>query len=155
MQKDEKLLLAHELIRSFAQFKRINWHESSFKGVKKSEIHLLGTMMELMQDGRTGVKTSDLSSKLQVTPAAVTHMINSLEEGGFVERKAEPKDRRIVLVSPTKEGEEIMSLAKERFNKSFEEVVDFLGVEDSKELTRLLNLIYEYFNKKSNFNCNK
>lgn len=149
------MLLTQELIRCFAQFKRIDWHEGSFNGVKKSELLLLATMIEIMKDGRVGVKTSDLSSNLMVTPAAVTHMINSLEEGGFVERKSEPKDRRIVLVSPTEKGKHIMNLAKERFNKNFEELVNFLGIEDSKELTRLLNLIYEYFNKKHNYNCNK
>jgi DNA-binding MarR family transcriptional regulator len=155
LQKDEKMILAHELIRCFAQFKKVNWHEGSFNGVKKSEIFLLGTMVELMEDGSAGVKTSDLSSKLHVTPSAVTHMINSLEEGGFVERKAEPKDRRIVLVRPTEKGEHIMGLAKDMVNKNFEDLVDFLGVDDSKELTRLLAVIYEYFTKKNNFNCNK
>ncbi len=155
MEKDAKEIVANELIRCFMKFKKIEWHKGSFDGIKKSEIFLLKEMIGLMKDNSNGVKTSELSSKLQVTPAAVTHIINSLEAGGFVERNQEPKDRRIVLVRPTEKGEQVVMLAKEKMSKNFQEMVDFLGVEDSKELTRLLSSIYEYFDKKNNCNCNK
>lgn len=155
MEKDEKMFLVQELIKSFTQFKRVDWHHGSFKGVKKSEIMLLGTMIKLMENGSDGVKTSDLSARLNVTPGAITHMINSLEEGGYVQRNSDPKDRRIVLVRPTKKGEIIMKMAREKFNNIFDGLVDFLGIENSKQLVKLLPMIYEYFTQRNHFNGDK
>ena len=52
---------------------------------------------------------------MQVTPAAVTHLINDLEKSDYVERVSDPSDPRIVLIRPTKAGLKMMEVANAQF----------------------------------------
>lgn len=54
---------------------------------------------------REGATTAGaLSSQLGRTTGAVTHMIDRLEKGGYVQRKPDPQDRRRVLVEASATG---------------------------------------------------
>ena len=92
-----------------------------------------------------GVKVTDLSQRLNITPAAVTHMLNSLEEEGYIERLRDFKDRRVVMVRPSAKGIEILEKGKKEFLERFSGLVEYLGEEDAKELIRLLNKTSRYF----------
>ncbi|GAV22732.1 MarR family winged helix-turn-helix transcriptional regulator [Carboxydothermus pertinax] len=127
------------------QFKRGDGFHGQRFAIKKSEFILLATMQEMISQGDKGVKVSDLGARLQITPAAVTHMLNSLEEGGYIERVRDLKDRRIVLVKPSKKGQEILEQGKKEFFERFYGLVGFLGEEDSRELIKLLNKVIRYF----------
>ena len=87
-------LLAQELAHTFSQFRRLGPRKVSLHGFKPVEFFLLATLIESTPPGAACLKTSDLSTRLQVTPAAVTHVINNLEKAGYVERVADPADRR-------------------------------------------------------------
>ena len=142
---DEKTILAKELADAFTQFKKLQWHNSAFKQIKKSEFMLLRTMMDSMGPEDKGVKPSELSSKLEITPAAVTHMINALEKKQYVERLSDPKDRRVVFVRPTEKSIEIINSMREDFLSNFKDLAISLGEKDSRELIRLLTLTYQCF----------
>lgn len=142
---DEKAILARELADAFTQFKKLQWHNNAFKQIKKSEFMLLKTMMDSMGPEGRGVKPSELSSKLEVTPAAVTHMINALEKKQYVERLSDPKDRRVVFVRPTEKSIGIINGMREDFLNNFKDLAISLGEKDSRELIRLLTLTYQCF----------
>lgn len=144
MQMDDDFL-ARELARTIVQFRRIEGHHGSCHGLRKSEFMLLGTVIHCLGPDARGIKISDLSARLQITPAGVTQMINSLEEGGYVERLADAVDRRVVLVSPTDKGRHFVDLREVKMLKSFKGLVSFLGARDSKELIRLVSLALTYF----------
>lgn len=150
MNMDEKIVLAQELARIFSQIKRHGWHPGSMDKIKKSEFILLGVLTSMNESNPKGVKASDLSTHLQITPAAVTQMINSLEASGYVERSPDPDDRRVVLVRPTEEGKQMIEEKRKNFLAIFEELVRYLGEEDSRELIRLLSMAFEFFQVKKN-----
>ena len=52
-----------------------------------------------------GMRMSDLAERLQVTPGAVTQLVQQLETMGLVERSPDPTDGRAVIVRPTPEAE--------------------------------------------------
>ena len=79
-------------------------NKDSFHELRQSEFILLATINHFNDSGSKGVKVSDLSTYMEITPAAVTHMINSTEEGGYLERLSDSADRRIVLVKLTEKG---------------------------------------------------
>lgn len=142
---DEKLFLAQELARTMTQFWRVSRPpHASFNGIKQSEFVFLLTLRHYTDCDAPGIRVSDLSSRLQITSAAVSHMINSLEGCGYVERVADPADRRVVLVKPTAKGEQIIKCINDEFLKYLTGLVSYLGEQDSKELVRLLSSALTY-----------
>jgi DNA-binding MarR family transcriptional regulator len=52
-----------------------------------------------------GMRMSELAERLQVTPGAVTQLVQQLEDMGLVRRTPDPSDRRAVIVRSTPEAE--------------------------------------------------
>ena len=142
MTNDEKMRLAQELRQVLSQFRRIGWQAHADQEVRQSEFRLLFTLLEA---DAIGTKVSDLSMQMHITPAAVTHMLNSLEEGGYIERLADPADRRVVLVKLTDKGRQTVEARKAKFLEKLMELIGFLGEQDARELLRLVSAILTYF----------
>ena len=140
--------LAQELARTIAKFWRVGRQKGSFRGLKQNEFMLLFNLKNLKDPDSRGIRVSELSSKLQITSAAVTQVINSLEDKGFVERLADPKDRRVVLIELTTQGEDLVKLAYKDHVEYLSGLIGFLGEQDSKELIRLLSLALTYAKEK-------
>jgi DNA-binding MarR family transcriptional regulator len=138
-------LLTQELAQTFAQFRRLGPPKGSRHGIKTGEFFLLATLINSIPSGANGLKASELSGRLQVTPAAVTHLINDLEKAGYVERVSDPSDRRIVLIRPTEAGLKMMEIANVQFLETLKGLVEFLGEDDSREFIRLIALAMTYF----------
>ena len=138
-------LLAQELVQTFAQFRRLGPPKGILHGFKSGEFFLLATLINSIQPGASGLKASELSAQLQVTPAAVTHIINDLEKEGYVERVSDPADRRIVLIRPTAAGLKMMEVANAKFEEGLKGLIEFLGEDDSREFIRLASLTLAYF----------
>ena len=141
-------LLAQELARVLAQFKRLNPSRGPFHGFRSGEFILLATLIDSIPPGADSLKASDLSARLQVTPAAVTHLINDLEKAGHVERVSDPTDRRIVLISPTEAELQLMEVANAQFFEILKGLIEFLGEDDSREFIRVTSLAMTYFKSK-------
>lgn len=144
--------LAQELLQTLAKFKRMGGHQHSSRyGIKPSEFVLLHLLLQHSDGDPKGLKVSEISEMLNITPSAVTHTVNSLEKVGYIERQSDPTDRRIVLVRATTRCEEIMTeLYSERI-QFLEDLVTFLGEKDSKDFIRLLSTALDYFReRKSN-----
>ncbi len=146
MRDDIQAGLAQELAQVLSQIKRIGWHPEADQGgeqkVRRSEFRALIT---LAQSGADGMKMSELSSQMQITPAAATHMINALEDVGYIERLADPADRRVVLVKLTDDGQQTIDALKAQFLRTLSGLATFLGEQDTRELVRLLSATLTYF----------
>jgi DNA-binding MarR family transcriptional regulator len=145
---DKTDLLTQELAQTFTQFRRQGPPKSALHGIKPGEFFLLTTLINSIPPGADGLKASDLSNRMQVTPAAVTHLINDLEKSDYVERVSDPSDRRIVLIRPTEAGLKMMEVANAQFLDNLKGLVEFLGEDDSREFIRLIALAMTYFKNK-------
>lgn len=150
LKSEESIFLAQELTKTIHQFKKFAKPHGSCHGLRQSEFFLLGTIKKLAGEDGSDVKVSDISSELQITKAAVTHMINSVEESGFVQRLPDKNDRRIVLIKITEKGSGVMESMKAEMFNSIKGLIEFIGEEDSKDLIRILSKAVEfYIDKKS------
>lgn len=154
MQNEEQAYLGQELARTLIQLRRFSGPPGSCQGIRPSEYILLSTLIHYDGAETDGVKVSDLSHRLHITPAGVTHLINSLEEHGLVERLADTSDRRVVLVKATEKSQDIHRAMKEKHMEVFQGLVNYLGAEDSRELLRLLSSTLEYIKEKRQENSN-
>jgi DNA-binding MarR family transcriptional regulator len=65
--------------------------------------------------GRSGPLTiGDLAAEEKVQPPSMTRTVNSLLERGFVKRDAHEKDRRVVVISLTSEGNSVIEESRRR-----------------------------------------
>jgi DNA-binding MarR family transcriptional regulator len=141
--------LAEELAQMLLHFRRFGPHnKESSLGMRPSEYMMLAMLVHSESFRERGAKISDLGNRMQITPAAVTHMIDPLVASNFVERLDDSSDRRIVLIRPTPKGIDVVNSMVSRIIKKCEGLTAFLGEKDSKELLRLLNLTFTFFDEK-------
>ena len=103
-----------ELISSLLiDLQRLIKNEVTFKDISYSQI------LALISISDRGVEMSTLSWDLALDNSTVTRLVNRLEKKNLVFRKKSKKDKRLVKVCLTKEGEAIQN--------RIEEKIDFLG----------------------------
>lgn len=85
------------------------------------------------------VKTSIIAEQMMLSRPATTHLINDLEQKGYVERIMTSADRRVVYLKLTQEGEERLVSGEKKMMEFFDRIMDLLGEDDTDELIRLQN----------------
>lgn len=60
---------------------------------------------------------STIAEKMEVAPSAITVMLDRLENNGFVCRKRDQADRRVVIIEITEAGEEKLNYVLEKRKK--------------------------------------
>jgi len=144
---------AQKLLESFFQFKKLHWNQSPIIGLKPSEIGVMFCIKDSPSSELSGIMVSEVSRKLKVAPPTVTQLINRLEQDGFVERNMDKDDRRAVRVKLTEKGLGSINKARDVLFSSFNGLVEYLGEEESNELSELLTKVFTYFlEKKNEFN---
>ncbi|NLM39808.1 MAG: MarR family transcriptional regulator [Firmicutes bacterium] len=138
--------LALDLIEALESLRRSSWpHDlDSAMPVTPSEMHLLLYLYHRCDPAKAGMQPSELGDLLQIARPTVSSLVNSLEEKGFVERRNSTSDRRAVLVCLTKEGIELIAQAHAEMEKHIGRLVEFLGVEDTQELIRLIRRVQQF-----------
>lgn len=74
--------------------------------------------------------SAELARRLELTPRAVTALVDGLEARGLVERKPHPSDRRATLIAPTAQGNRICRELKERTRRAADVLLS--GASDSE-----------------------
>jgi len=89
-----------------------------------------------------GARTlGELAAAEQVTPPSMTRIVRNLEASGLVERQTDPADRRVVLVSATGRGREVLLEGRRRRVAELAARLDTLGDEELETLARAAELI--------------
>jgi DNA-binding MarR family transcriptional regulator len=145
MKKETPPNLMQDLFKLIKQFPNLKLKQSAIIGLTRSEYELLVILKMNAGDQKTAISVSEISNLLQITPAGVTHLINPLEEKGFIKRLPDPNDRRIVLIGLTNKGTKTAEAIITDVQKELIGLVKYLGEEDSKELVRLMSRALEYF----------
>lgn len=93
------------------------------------------------RENKDGVKISDISRFMNVTPPTVTPIVSRMEKQGFIRRVSGKCDRRVVNLFLTEEGIKTLAVCNEKRAVLFSNLVDMLGEDDTRELIRILNRI--------------
>ncbi|HEY9060257.1 MAG TPA: MarR family winged helix-turn-helix transcriptional regulator [Pseudobacteroides sp.] len=144
---ERKTNAAAKLFDAFNQFSKLSKMNSPVKGLKTSEIYTLFCIKKLTGEKGEGVKVSQISNMLDVTPPTVTQLINGLEKKDCIERQINIQDRRAVQIRITDKGQTAVDAASNAFYNYFQGLVEFLGEEKSNQLSDLLVLVLEYSKK--------
>ena len=63
-----------------------------------------GLVLSMLADSEAPLPPNEIASRLIITRATVTGLVDSLERRGYVQRRSHPSDRRMTLVEITKKG---------------------------------------------------
>jgi DNA-binding MarR family transcriptional regulator len=140
--------LAQDLLQVMKGFPRLNFREYTIEGLTTSEKGLLVMVMMNLEDGQKGLPASDISDLLRITPGGVTHLLNPLEEQGYIERLPDQKDRRIVRIGLTRKGAQAARTLVAEAQRQLVGLVEHLGEQDSRILIELLSRAVVYFSKR-------
>lgn len=145
MKKEVPFELTQDLFKLMKQVPRLKFKQSVVEGLTRSEYELLTILKMNIYDKGTAMSVSEISNLLQITPAAITHIINPLEEKGFIKRLPDPKDRRVVLIGLTDKGAKTADALIADVKGQVVGLINYLGEKDSREFVRLLSRAFEYF----------
>jgi DNA-binding MarR family transcriptional regulator len=146
MKKKPSLDPTHDILfRLMKRFPPLKIKPGVITGLTRSEYELLATLMLNLDDEKTAFSVTEISNLLQITPSGVTHLINSLEEAGYIERLSAPNDRRIVLVGLTDKGTKAAEALITNVQEQLTALFDHLGEDDSQTFIRLISRAIDFF----------
>ncbi|WP_222195577.1 MarR family winged helix-turn-helix transcriptional regulator [Modestobacter italicus] len=87
---------------------------------------------------RDGVRLSELAEALRIAPRSATEVADGLAERGLVERTADPRDRRAVVLVATDAGRTVQREVEEARAADSTELFARLSAEDRATLERIL-----------------
>jgi DNA-binding MarR family transcriptional regulator len=131
--------LAEALTRASWRLRRTSVKELAPLGLTFAQSRVLRILTRRDEPMRMG----DLAARFEVAPRSTTSMIDSLEALGLVERRADPTDRRSVLVGLTADGLALMERMGTLRRASAETLFGRLTPAQQQQLLDLLTVLNE------------
>jgi DNA-binding MarR family transcriptional regulator len=145
--------LAEDVVK---EFQTIFWALYESYQYFASQWHLSGSQLAALeklylQDGLT---LGNLSERMGLSSSTITGLVDRLERDGYVRRRRDSGDRRVVRVFLTNEGKQIVK-TKKSSGKSFGgEVAAKLTIKmQHKDIVCLDNLLKQFRISLTEFNC--
>jgi DNA-binding MarR family transcriptional regulator len=98
----------------------------------------------------TMCRMSDLAAMRFLTPAAATGIVDRLIHMNLVERKDDEKDRRVILLALTSQGEKAISILEARVNAMIQRFFEHLSESDRAASMRMFRKLKEYLKEEVN-----
>jgi DNA-binding MarR family transcriptional regulator len=100
-----------------------------------------GAVFQYLDD--TGTTVAKLAERARMTKQAMAELVHHLERHEYVERRADPGDRRAKLVTPTARGKEVFAIAQGVVPEIEDEIDRLLGSERAAALRADLRLLLD------------
>ncbi len=120
----------------------------------RDELTAAGVKITMVQAGilfllqeKNGRSMSELGQLLSLDNSTITGLIDRLEKSGFVQRKANPKDRRMSLIHITRQGIKEVSKAKTVINQVNDEIKADFSKQEIEAFKKILNSFVAKFRK--------
>jgi DNA-binding MarR family transcriptional regulator len=91
------------------------------------------------------LSSSQLGARADLAPGTVTEMLDHLEGDGLVKRTRSSRDKRVVLVSLTDRGGELVRARREKFEARWQEALAGFSQEELRTAAAVLEHVSELF----------
>ena len=101
-------------------------------GLYRSEFFMLIVIKKLEAssgDNYEGIKPSELAELTGSSISAASKQIKTVEEKGYIERRYSKNDKRVVYITLTDKGRNILSQAKKERDKKIAAIIEAIGEE--------------------------
>lgn len=100
-----------------------------------------------------GVAQARLAELLEIEPISVSRLIDRMEEGGWIERRADAADRRVRMIFPTEKSLEAYAGVKSMAGEVYEHALADLTPDDRRFLVKGLLKIIENLSDGDALSC--
>ena len=135
MDKDNLIKQLSDAVKTGAHYNFITLRSAT--SLRPGEYALLSYIWD-HKDREGGVKISDISRFMRVTPPTVTPIVGRMEKQGYINRVTSKQDRRVANLFLTPKGKEALDECNEKRSEQFSNLIEILGEDDTKELIRIL-----------------
>ncbi len=133
-----------EFIRVEGLLERVMQNYFAQFGISGSQWGLLRTLHRSEQEGRPGLRLTDLSDRLLIRPPSVSGVVDRLERAGFVVRDNSAADHRAKLVGLTPKGRQLLERILAVHEKQIAAVLGGLNWKEQAEFHRLLGRLGQH-----------
>ena len=143
----DEMEVVRRLTHLFYMFRKENDHGfDNHPKIRHRDFMMLDAILAIKQGDL--VKMSDISTYLQVTPAAVSQFIKKYEKKGWVERVVLEADRRSVYIKVSDEAKAAIKACERDVTDTLCAFIRDLGEEDAEAFVRIMEKAYEFSTKR-------
>lgn len=93
------------------------------------------------------ITASELASRLQMSPSALTQMTDRLIKSKFISRKNDKNDRRLILLSLTNDGEQHLVSILKRMEQKANQILDPISAKDLETVVTIFEDFLQKYEK--------
>jgi len=137
------LVMPEHIVRFKQQMEKL-------RGAANSEDHtFLVRVFIILAHSETPLTMGELSAGLKIPLSSATRIVDWLVRGNFLERTYDPKDRRVVLVKMTKNGEQFFQTAMNYNKKRIAHLMENFSMEEQNQLLHLMGKLLNKLQEES------
>lgn len=143
--KQEKVKVVESLIINFKKIRILEAKIFNKQKHNKQQIpyHHLMILHQLIEEGP--IPISRIKKEYNISASAATQFVKNLERSGYIVRVVNPSDHRSYLISLSKKGMEAVKNSTIESMQIIEKLVDYLGVEDTQTLQRIIDKTLNFY----------
>jgi DNA-binding MarR family transcriptional regulator len=130
---DERLANLQKQLRAIRETSRANPEERAF----------LFRILFALRNRENPPTMGELSGELGIPLSSATRMADGLVRARFVERRADPSDRRVVRLCMTERGIQFIETGKKYMRERVEQLLRRFSDEEQEQLIRLLRKLVD------------
>lgn len=146
---DNHIQLNYFLVKVFNEILRIEedcLKTDEFKNLSIREMHVIEAVCIANEEG-TNNRASDIALAQRITAGTLTTAVNLLEKKGYLLRKQDTQDKRIVRLYATEKGKRANDVHQNFHHEMVKNVMETLTAEEINSLMKGLKSLEAFFDK--------
>lgn len=142
--------LNYFLVKAFQEILRIEESaicRGDLEELSVREVHILESVCDAVERG-TDNRASAIAALQRITPGTLTTAVRVLEKKGYLTRRQDDADRRIVRIFPTEKGRQADAVHRQFHRELVEHVMQLLSREEVDVMIKGLDAVRRFFENK-------
>jgi DNA-binding MarR family transcriptional regulator len=132
--------LREQFVRAMFRARKVNTDFPQVSNINMSEFFVMENIAANDSDSENNINVSQIQCSLYISKAAVSQILSSLENKGYVVRETDKTNRRKITVTLTATGKKVLEEAKNSAEQNIDKIIARFGEE---KMSQLLSLFEE------------
>lgn len=121
-----------------------------FQNLSAREVHVIEAVCEAETRGEGENSSAEIARRLGITAGTLSAAVKVLERKGYLTRRRDERDKRIVRLAATESGWVANRFHEDFHRKMVQAVLDVLSQEEAEVFARALEAISDFFREEKN-----
>ncbi|HSW99763.1 MAG TPA: MarR family transcriptional regulator [Patescibacteria group bacterium] len=142
----QEVLNARDIFANFAIIRRLLISRAHARGSIGDLPASQGELLLIVGNLQSATAKA-LACEMQLSPSAITQLVETLERLGYVQRRPSPEDRRVVRVSLTAAGQDKIASLRQQIGDFKKQITQRLSEQEIATLTAIQQKIIDFLNE--------